>query len=449
EREENAQREKENHDRLKAIEAILGRQYPPSCFHDPTCRALLQWSLIDILVDYGPEEIETESKDAISEDIEADPFSLKTERMHAKLWSTLGWMLYKDTSEWIWREIKMILETDKNALKEEIWGNGNTMLHMVVEKGQNHILEKLLLFIKKKEEEKEILEQKNADGSTALHVAVSVGNKHAMKLLLLMIYSTKIFGWFNHHVCGGGRGRGAVPPIKHIEKKIKVSKDAAMVLGLVCAYIDKLKFHGTHHPYYDKAILEAAIKNANKVFINIFRRSRELIKSRHENGYDIFQLAVIYRSDKIYNHLYLIGEDKKRYKTIKDSSENNMLHLAGRLAPSQVLKRRTGAALQLQRELQWFEELKNFMHPSAITEENCFGETPHQVFTREHENLVKEGEKWMKTTAESCSISAALITTIVFAAAITVPGGSDQQTGIPIRVPSSTYVKDISLNKIF
>ncbi|XP_024962962.1 uncharacterized protein LOC112503128, partial [Cynara cardunculus var. scolymus] len=409
----------------------------------------------------------------------------------------------------------MILETDKNALKEEIWGNGNTMLHMVVEKGQNHILEKLLLFIKKKEEEKEILEQKNADGSTALHVAVSVGNKHAMKLLvdqhkdlltigdkkgqdpLIKAFNNMQFQTFAYLfkvaldndkvnlkqlIISQGSKKGAsllvnaitakyyipvftffwvrglirslmwmvflplrllylllwkavatlVPPIKHIEKKIKVSKDAAMVLGLVCAYIDKLKFHGTHHPYYDKAILEAAIKNANKVFINIFRRSRELIKSRHENGYDIFQLAVIYRSDKIYNHLYLIGEDKKRYKTIKDSSENNMLHLAGRLAPSQVLKRRTGAALQLQRELQWFEELKNFMHPSAITEENCFGETPHQVFTREHENLVKEGEKWMKTTAESCSISAALITTIVFAAAITVPGGSDQQTGIPM-----------------
>ncbi|KAJ0541121.1 putative PGG domain-containing protein [Helianthus annuus] len=54
------------------------------------------------------------------------------------------------------------------------------------------------------------------------------------------------------------------------------------------------------------------------------------------------------------------------------------------------------------------------------------------VFTREHENLVKEGEKWMKTTAGSCSIAAALITTIVFAAAITVPGGSNQEKGTPL-----------------
>lgn len=54
------------------------------------------------------------------------------------------------------------------------------------------------------------------------------------------------------------------------------------------------------------------------------------------------------------------------------------------------------------------------------------------VFTREHKELVVEGEKWMKATAESYTITTALITTIVFAAAITVPGGSNQDTGFPV-----------------
>nr|XP_043627226.1 ankyrin repeat-containing protein NPR4-like [Erigeron canadensis] len=120
------------------------------------------------------------------------------------------------------------------------------------------------------------------------------------------------------------------------------------------------------------------------------------------------------------------------YRTIADSSKNNILHLAGLLAPAHALNRRTGAALQLQRELQWREEVQKLVFPTYITKENIFKETPDMVFTREHENLVKEGEKWMKTTAESCSITAALITTIVFAAAITVPGGSNQETGIPL-----------------
>ncbi|KAJ9550969.1 hypothetical protein OSB04_015014 [Centaurea solstitialis] len=225
---------------------------------------------------------------------------------------------------------------------------------------------------------------------------------------------------------------GVVPLIKHIENKKKVSEEAEKVLELVCDEIDKKVPAINHHVYYNGPILEAAIQNANGVFVNIFCKSWEAIESKHKNGYDIFQLAVIHRSEKIYNLLYILGEEKNRYRTMKDSSENNMLHLAGRLAPSHVLKHRAGAALQLQRELQWFEELKKFMHPSAISKDNIFGETPDQVFTREHENLVKEGEKWMKATAESCSISAALITTIVFAAAITVPGGTHQETGIPM-----------------
>ena len=37
-----------------------------------------------------------------------------------------------------------------------------------------------------------------------------------------------------------------------------------------------------------------------------------------------------------------------------------------------------------------------------------------------------KGEKWMKDTASSCTVVGALIVTIMFAAAFTVPGGNDQ-----------------------
>ncbi|GKD63351.1 ankyrin repeat-containing domain, PGG domain protein [Tanacetum coccineum] len=123
---------------------------------------------------------------------------------------------------------------------------------------------------------------------------------------------------------------------------------------------------------------------------------------------------------------------------IVDSSKNNILHLAGRLVSSSKLNNRRGAVLQLQIELQWCEEVKKVIFPTYITQDNIFLETPDIVFTREHENLVKDVEQWLKTTAESCSISAGLITTIVFAATITVPCGSNQDTGIPL------FTKDIA-----
>ncbi|KAJ0710307.1 putative PGG domain, ankyrin repeat-containing domain superfamily [Helianthus annuus] len=225
-----------------------------------------------------------------------------------------------------------------------------------------------------------------------------------------------------------------------MENKKKEWDEAIELLELICDEIDNLDYSGTHHPYYTGPILEAACQNAYKVVDEILFRSPEAIQSKDKNGYDIIQLAIINRSEKIYNLIYDIGERKNIYRTYKDSSQNNILHLAGKLAPSGVLNQRTGAALQLQRELQWREEVKKLVFPTYITRENIFKETPDMVFTKEHENLVKEGERWMKTTAESCSITAALITTIVFAAAITVPGGSHQEKGTPLFRRKSAFI---------
>ncbi|KAI3496061.1 hypothetical protein L1887_38411 [Cichorium endivia] len=146
-----------------------------------------------------------------------------------------------------------------------------------------------------------------------------------------------------------------IPPIKHIEKKKRQWEEAENVLKLVCDEIDKLEYSGTHHPYYTGPILEAASQNVEKVVDEILFRSPEAIQCTNKRGYDIIQLAVLHRSDKIYNLIYDIGERQNLYRTIVDSSKNNILHLAGKLAPSHELSRRTGAALQLQRELQWRE----------------------------------------------------------------------------------------------
>ncbi|KAJ9550963.1 hypothetical protein OSB04_015008 [Centaurea solstitialis] len=421
---------------------------------------------------------------------------------------------------------------------------GNRKLHLVVEKGQNDLLNDLFQYQEK--DVKEVLEARNMDGSTALHVAAIVGNVDAVKrlvekhdelltirdnqglspllkahqtmqfetcLYLLEALKTKLkilphdlikigadvlvnaisvqkysiaseclkkfpkFATENDEVLmaiartfPSGLTRDektrSCPDLGYIGMRIigtilwsffafvfywssenqyeeitiwRVSfknrikenefKEARDVLKMVCDEIDKLKDFGT----YNGPICEAACQNAFEVVNKIISRSPQAIQCQDKCGHDIIQLAVLHRSNEIYNRVSQIVEGKNQYyRAIKDSTGNNMLHLAGRLAPSHKLNRITGAALQLQRELQWREELEKFVFPACITQENVYKETPGVVFTREHEKLVKEGEKWMKTTAESCSITAGLITTIVFAAAITVPGGSNQENGIPL-----------------
>lgn len=44
-----------------------------------------------------------------------------------------------------------------------------------------------------------------------------------------------------------------------------------------------------------------------------------------------------------------------------DNFSNNILRLAGNLAPKDQLNRVSGAALQMQRELQWFKEVEKLV----------------------------------------------------------------------------------------
>ena len=76
--------------------------------------------------------------------------------------------------------------------------------------------------------------------------------------------------------------------------------------------------------------------------------------------------------------------------------------------------------------------MQRVVHPSTLEQTNKNGQTPRQLFTESHKELLKEGEKWMKEIANSCTVVGALIVTIMFAAAITVPGGNEQESGLPM-----------------
>ncbi|KAL7591720.1 hypothetical protein Lser_V15G32866 [Lactuca serriola] len=223
-----------------------------------------------------------------------------------------------------------------------------------------------------------------------------------------------------------------------IKERVRIRKEAINLLAKVCDSIKFRKDSTNYHHYYTNPILEATRQNAYEFVEYIVSNFPDAICCANEDGHNIIQYAVISRSEKVYNLQYQMSEHKNVYRTIKDPYGNNLLHLAARLAPNDKLNRISGAALQIQRELQWFKEVEGFVCPLNIIQKNSFNETPQMVFTREHKDLVIEGEKWMKSTAESYTITAALITTIVFAAAITVPGGN-KDTGIPTFINNNAF----------
>ncbi|PON54443.1 PGG domain containing protein [Parasponia andersonii] len=69
------------------------------------------------------------------------------------------------------------------------------------------------------------------------------------------------------------------------------------------------------------------------------------------------------------------------------------------------------------------------MPPHFFLRANKDGETPEEIFTKTHKDLVKEGGEWLTSTSTSCSVVATLIATIAFGSSITFPRGTDSLSG--------------------
>ncbi|KAM5585125.1 ankyrin repeat-containing protein ITN1-like [Rosa sericea] len=157
----------------------------------------------------------------------------------------------------------------------------------------------------------------------------------------------------------------------------------------------------------------------------------ELVWETDEKNRTIIHVAVLHRHASIFNLVHEIGSIKDVIVTYEDDQGNNIVHMVAKAAPQNQLNLVSGVALQMQRELVWFEEIKKIVQPQYIEMENKKGKTPQELFTEEHKMLMRQGEKWMKDTATSCLLVATIIATVVFSAAFSIPGGADDHTGKP------------------
>ncbi|EOA22962.1 hypothetical protein CARUB_v10003702mg [Capsella rubella] len=182
-----------------------------------------------------------------------------------------------------------------------------------------------------------------------------------------------------------------------------------------------------------EALFEA-VENGNKeFFIGIIKYNPRLLWiTNAASGRNLFQLAVEFKKEKIFNLIH--GLDGKKVTLLRsyDKENNNILHIAAHLSSPDQLSKISGAALKMQRETQWFEEVKSLVSEREVVQKNKDKKTPRQIFEDSHEPLRKEGEEWMKYTATACSVVAALIATVTFQAVFTVPGGTDETSGSPL-----------------
>ncbi|KAI3945168.1 hypothetical protein MKW92_001175 [Papaver armeniacum] len=161
----------------------------------------------------------------------------------------------------------------------------------------------------------------------------------------------------------------------------------------------------------------------------------------------MLEMAVAERNERIVNficeHEDACG-DKIDTISETDNDDNTILHHAAKLATSAQLNLVSGVALQMQRELQWFKGVEQILSENDKFKRNQNGDTAQFIFTEQHKDLLKKGEDWMKDTSGSCMIVGALIATVAFAAAFTVPGGNisdvnSSKNGVPVFLGHNSF----------
>ncbi|XP_065867999.1 uncharacterized protein [Euphorbia lathyris] len=214
---------------------------------------------------------------------------------------------------------------------------------------------------------------------------------------------------------------------------------ALEILSCMCEHISTLHDKELIRNRVPQAFFTAIVHGEIEVVIALIKANPILLTAADYKGNNIIMIAIQHRQEKIFSLVYALGVRKYVFMSTENSDGNGMLHLAAQLAPPNRLDSISGAALQMQRELQWYKEVESIINPSSREERNKFGMRPQDIFSESHAQLVEGGEKWMKETATSSTVVGALIITIMFTAAFTVPGGNVQETGYPIFLQDKLF----------
>ncbi|KAH6761659.1 hypothetical protein C2S52_019092 [Perilla frutescens var. hirtella] len=230
------------------------------------------------------------------------------------------------------------------------------------------------------------------------------------------------------------------PKVKELREKKTTHEQALQLAEFLCHTILSSPGNEAAAPsIFRTSILRAARNGISEIVEMIIHNYPDAAFYRDSNGRNLFMVAASDRFENVINLFYNMSDIKYMFLGNTDNQGNNLMHICGKLALPHRLNLVAGAALQMQRELQWFKEMENFVDPPRRNWNNKAYQTPQMIFTEEHAYLKAEGERWMKDTANACTIAAALAT-VVFAAAFTVPGGVESATGIPLFSDKPAFV---------
>ncbi|GKU89899.1 hypothetical protein SLEP1_g3971 [Rubroshorea leprosula] len=176
----------------------------------------------------------------------------------------------------------------------------------------------------------------------------------------------------------------------------------------------------------DTPLIIAASTGIKEIVNEIIEVYPQALEHVTRNGQNILHVAILHRND-IFERIKAGKEEvrkvvKQRLVLGIDNDGDTILHKAA-CAKYYHGGTTSTAALELQEELRWFRKVEKMVPPHYTIHLNNENHTAEQLFKEEHKEQLKEAQKWVKNTSQSCSTVAVLVATVVFAAAFTAPGG--------------------------
>ncbi|XP_028795745.1 ankyrin repeat-containing protein NPR4-like [Neltuma alba] len=159
----------------------------------------------------------------------------------------------------------------------------------------------------------------------------------------------------------------------------------------------------------------------------------ESINHFSEGGQNILHIAVKHRQREIFKWL----QDQPELPSLASrvaQSNRTALHQVARMDYYRGSPL-PGAAFQLQEELDWYKRVEKIVPPHLHMHCDKDVLTAGDLLDIEHDEMLADAQQWIKDTSQSCSTVAVLVATVVFAAAYTIPGGTEGGSALLSRSP--------------
>ncbi|TXG68628.1 hypothetical protein EZV62_003563 [Acer yangbiense] len=254
--------------------------------------------------------------------------------------------------EFILNLLEHITSPESIAVKTDI--SGKTVLHYVAQGGNLKTAKALV------QKNSNLLQIKDKHGCLPLFHSISSGNEKLVRYLssetTYEFSSDPSFPEILRYLIISGYHVAYVEKVRHAKLKHEY---AVLLVNHVCTQLSSMSIQEIMDFLQNRKdiMASAVIEGIEEIVRPLFQQFPDLINVQLMPEGNILQSAIKLRQVMIVNIIKEIfpTATKSMCAELMKSDQSTTLHLAGELAPQIKLLSVSGAALQIQRELQWFE----------------------------------------------------------------------------------------------